>query len=274
MSERIDMPFTSEHFVAFCKRMVGQPYWYGCCGYKATTSLLNRKAKQYPNQYTSARMSRYKQDIQNKAVVADCIGGLKGYMWSGGGQSMLDAIGTDAEVTSNYGSHNCPDKGANSMFSYAKSKGCQWGEISSMPEVPGLALTKDGHVGYYIGNGWAVEWQGFAYGCVKTQVSKRSWTHWYQIPFIDYGDAVFAEKVSETVGSVEDTSASDTKQVRIVCNSGSVNIRMGNSTKYSRITTAKNGETFDWVATAENGWHAIVVKGKVGWVSGEYSKLE
>ena len=29
MSERINTPFTNEHFVAFCKKMVGQPYWYG-----------------------------------------------------------------------------------------------------------------------------------------------------------------------------------------------------------------------------------------------------
>ena len=32
-----------------------------------------------------------------------------------------------------------------------------------------------------------------------------------------------------------------TKQVRIVCASGSVNIRVGNDTKYSRITSVKDG---------------------------------
>ena len=30
---------------------------------------------------------------------------------------------------------------------------------------------------YYIGNGYAVEWQGFNWGCVNTQVKKRPWTH-------------------------------------------------------------------------------------------------
>ena len=64
------------------------------------------------------------------------------------------------------------------------------------------------------------------------------------------------------------------KQVRIVCASGSVNIRTGNGTQYSRITAAKDGATFEWVATAENGWHAVVVNGQVGWVSGKYSKTE
>lgn len=42
-----------------------------------------------------------------------------------------------------------------------------------------------------------------------------------------------------------------TKQVRIVCASGFVNIRVGNDTKYSRITSVKDGATFEWIATAE-----------------------
>ena len=375
MNERVNTPFTAEHFVAYCLRMVGHPYWYGTCGYKATSSLLSRKAKQYPSHYGSGRTSRYKQDIANKEVVCDCIGGAKGYAWTGGGQAILDAIGTDMSVPSTYGSHGCPDKGANSMFSYAKSKGCAWGTMASLPEVPGLALTKDGHVGYYIGNGWAVEWQGFAYGCVKTQVSKRPWTHWYALPFLDYGDVLQTAPVHTpdtpateyTLGSrslekgakgtdvktmqelllqldfslpkygadgsfgaetlsalkafqskagikadgiygsethaalmaavadqdeaqapsepvkpeatepettVPDVPTVTPKVVTIVCGSGTVNIRTGNDTKYSRITAAKNGVSFEWVATAANGWHAIVVNGQVGWVSGQYGKTE
>ena len=364
MSDRVNTPFTAEHFVAYCLRMVGHPYWYGTCGYKATSSLLSRKTKQYPSHYGSSRTNRYKQDIANQEVVCDCIGGAKGYAWTGGGQAMLDAIGTDKSVPSTYGSHGCPDKGANSMFSYAKNKGCAWGTMATLLEVPGLALTKDGHVGYYIGNGWAVEWQGFAYGCVRTQVSKRPWTHWYALPFIDYGDALQTAPVhtpdasateytlgsrslekgakgtdvrtlqelllqlgfslpkygadgsfgAETLSALkafqsragikadgiygtethaalmaatadrdevlkpsepedgEETPAG--KQVTISCVSGTVNIRTGNGTQYSRITAAKNGDTFAWVATAGNGWHAVVINGCVGWVSGKYSKAE
>ena len=62
------------------------------------------------------------------------------------------------------------------------------------------------------------------------------------------------------------------KQVRIVCGSGSVNIRVGNDTKYGRITSVKEGATFEWIATAGNGRHAIVVNAQIGWVSGKYSK--
>ena len=34
-------------------------------------------------------------------------------------------------------------------------------------------------------------------------------------------------------------------------------IRVGNGTQYDRITAAKDGSTFGWVATAENGWHHV-----------------
>ena len=371
MSERIKTPFTNEHFVAYCEKMLGQPYWYGTCGYKATNDLLTRKAKQYPDSYASSRTSRYKQDIAAKAVVCDCIGGAKGYAWSGGGDSMLAAIGTDKAVSNSYGSHGCPDKGANGMFTYAKSKGMDWGVIGTLPEVIGLALYKSGHVGYYVGEGYAIEWKGFAYGCVKTKVEGRGWTHWYRLPFIDYGDAdttvnapttepeptytlgsrllkkgckgadvtalqeallklgyslpkygadsdygtetttavtafqkaegltadgsygdkthaALMDALADLDSGTDDTPAQDTPaadkpveeapvpatgKVQIVTTGGTVNIRNGNGTQYNRITTGKNGATYMFVATAANGWHAIVVNGQVGWVSGEYSRI-
>ena len=189
MAERINTPFTNEHFTTYCLKMVGQPYWYGTCGYKATTSLLSRKGKQYPSHYTSSRMSRYKQDIRDKKVVCDCIGGAKGYAWTNGGQAMLDAIGTDSAVPNKYGANGCPDKGANAMFAWAKSKGMDWGTIDTLPEIVSLALHTDGHVGYYVGNGYAVEWRGFSYGCVRTKVKDRKWKYWYKLPFIHYGEA-------------------------------------------------------------------------------------
>ena len=171
--------------------MVGQPYWYGSVVYKCTENLRARKAKQYPAHYGSSRTARYRDDIAKKKVCADCVGLIKGYNWTNGGQGVIESIGTDKTFSSRYGAHGCPDKSANGMFSYAKSKGCAWGTMDTLPEVPGIALRFDGHVGVYIGGGYAVEERGFNYGCVKTKVSSRKWTHWYQLPFVDYGDAVF-----------------------------------------------------------------------------------
>ena len=120
---RVAVPFTNEHFMAFCEKMLGQPYWYGTCLYKATNNLLSRKTSQYPSSYSTSRTARYRQDVTAKKIVADCIGAAKGYAWSGGGIGVLEAIGTETTYTSKYGSNGCPDKGANGMFTYAKSKG-------------------------------------------------------------------------------------------------------------------------------------------------------
>jgi len=63
------------------------------------------------------------------------------------------------------------------------------------------------------------------------------------------------------------------KTVMIVSDGGKVNIRQGNSTGYARISSVAPGTRLAYVATAENGWHAVAIGAKVGWVSGQYSKI-
>ena len=62
-------------------------------------------------------------------------------------------------------------------------------------------------------------------------------------------------------------------KVKSVCNSGTVNIRVGNGTDYGRITAVADGTVFEHVATAANGWHAVKVGSQIGWVSGKYSEI-
>ena len=341
MSNRIETPFTNEHFAEFVSRMVGQPYWYGTTGNRATDSLLKRKTAQYPSHYPASRTARYKKDILNKAVVCDCIGGCKAYAWSGGGENLLKNLLTGGSYSLKYGANGCPDKSANGMFSYAKQKGVQHGEIKTLPDVPGICLWKDGHVGYTIGGGMAVEWRSFSYGCVKTVISKRGFKNWFCLPFIDYGemraavrsdirrgmtgedvkemqsllikagyplieygadgefgketenalknfqsenglkaDGIYGEGTKKALMDVLSEKEADTqfpvegKTVVIRTNGGSVNIRLGNGTGYASVLRAENGERFPYVATAENGWHAVGTDAGVYWVSGEYGFLE
>ena len=168
---------TNIGLVEWVLQWVGQRYWYGTCCYDCTTSLLSRKTNQYPSHYTSARMTQYKADIVAKRKCCDCIGLIKGYYW------------TKDDGTQVYGLDGRPDKGANGMFNVAKVKG----PISTLPEIPGLLLYSPGHVGVYIGDGYAVEARGFNYGVVKTKVSQRRWTDWYQCSYIDYIDDTPAE---------------------------------------------------------------------------------
>lgn len=180
------MGITNTDFVAYLKQMVGQPYWYGTCGYNCTSSLLKAKARQYPSHYGSSRSARYNKDIAAKQVCADCIGLGKGFIWTSGGTAILAAIGTGAKIINKYGSGGCPDKSANGMFAYAKAKKLKYGAIATIPEIPGLAVRKDGHVGYYIGDGKVVEAQSFAKGIVITNLKDRPWTDWYEFPGIKY----------------------------------------------------------------------------------------
>lgn len=79
----------------------------------------------------------------------------------------------------------------------------------------------------------------------------------------------------ETPDSSDDTETPKPAGTTVVITSegGKVNIRCGNGTDYKRITTVAVGTAFDYVATAANGWNAVMVDSQVGWVSGKYSKV-
>lgn len=177
---------TNIQFVEFLKKMVGQPYWYGTCVYKCTKSVLKSKTKQYPAHYGSSRTARYEKDIAANKVSADCVGLGKGFIWTNGGVGVIESIGTTNTFKKGYAINGCPDKSANGMYSHAKSKKLPNGPISTIPEIPGLAVHKDKHVGYYIGNGLVIEARGFNYGIVITKLKDRDWKAWYQFPGLTY----------------------------------------------------------------------------------------
>lgn len=154
-------------------------YWYGTSYDACTVAKLQEKTKQFPQHYTADRMARYQADIDAGKIAGDCVGGaIKGAAWT--------KLGTQKKSRSRYG---CPDKSADGMFEYCKTQNVAWGDISTLPETPCIAVRKPGHVGMYIGGGKVVEWMGFDWGCVMTDLKKRPWTHWYMLPWVDYDDA-------------------------------------------------------------------------------------
>ena len=42
------------------------------------------------------------------------------------------------------------------MLRYARARGMAWGTMDTLPDVIGLALYRDGHVGYAVGGGYAL----------------------------------------------------------------------------------------------------------------------
>ena len=60
------------------------------------------------------------------------------------------------------------------------------GLIAKMPEIPGILVFMDGHVGVYIGNGYVIEARGHVFGVVKTALKDRPWKNWGYCPYIIY----------------------------------------------------------------------------------------
>ena len=65
----------------------------------------------------------------------------------------------------------------------------------------------------------------------------------------------------------------------ILTTADKVNLRSGNGKNFGIITQAKAaGTKYEWVATADNGWHAIIAsvnhKNQVVWISPDYSRKE
>ena len=149
----------------------GWGYVWGTYGQVLTPELLQYKLTQYPD-----GVGKYAAFIRANWLgrhTADCVGLIKGYGW----------LSTDTmTMTIDYGTHGMPDIGANEMFYNATRRG----GIETMPDTPGLAVWKAGHIGVYIGNGEVVEAMGTKYGVVKTQLEGRGWTHWLEIPYINY----------------------------------------------------------------------------------------
>ncbi len=161
------MAKTSEGLVNYAKSQLGKPYWYGTFGNTATQSLLDAKTKQYPSHYQYARMTKYKSQLGER--VHDCVGMIKGYLWS-----------ENAWSAPKY--NVSQDVSANGMYAKCKERG----SISTMPEIPGILVFMSGHVGIYIGDGKVIEARGFHYGVVETKLSERPWTSWGKCPWITY----------------------------------------------------------------------------------------
>lgn len=102
---------------------------------------------------------------------ADCVGLIKGYGWY-----------DSTSGTIKYGTNGMKDVTANRMFEAATEKGT----ISTMPDIPGLAVWHDGHIGIYIGNGYVIHAANTYDGVIKTPITSSGWTHWLKIPYINY----------------------------------------------------------------------------------------
>lgn len=215
---------TNKGLVEYAKAQMGLPYWYGTFGQTATAELYKTKKNQYPQYYRSWNDF----PTQYGKRVHDCVGLIKGYLWSDNSTSK-PVYNTTQDVSANGMRSKCTEKG----------------NINTMPDIPGVLVFMDGHVGVYIGGGEVIEARGHEYGVVKTKFSERPWKWWGKCPWLEYESGCGSVKIKP----------------------GTWYVRKGAGTNYKDIciVSGGTGEVFISGKTAENGWRYLDKFG--GWIS-------
>ena len=170
---------TNTGLVAFANQCADEnrPYLLGTYGLRLSLQMLNAKRKQYPTKITQEKYDYAKAHFIGKRT-DDCYALLKNYIWLPGTDAELIAKKFDVDPVYNAKQ----DINADTAFELATEKGT----IDTIPEIPGIMVRYKGHAGVYVGNGIVVEERGFSYGCVRTRLNERKWTHWYKSTFITY----------------------------------------------------------------------------------------
>ena len=216
--------------VEYAKAQLGLPYWYGTFGQIATETLYKTKKQQYPRYYKWEGTPYDNFPTQYGKRVHDCIGLIKGYLWS-----------NSAIATPKYNS--AQDLSANGMRAACSERG----DISTMPDIPGVLVFMSGHVGVYIGSGEVIEARGHEYGIVKTKLEGRGWRWWGKCPFIEYDNKM-------------NTAATKTIKMpvkAVTVKKGNWNVRKSPSADGIIIRQVKGGDTLKitlgWVYVPEYG---------------------
>ena len=147
----------------------GWGYTSGTFGRVLTEDALDLLIKMYPS-----KVGDYEGIIRRKWLgrrTADCMGLIKGYCWYDPETGGFD-----------YQSNGLLDYDIRSFYHAAEVKGT----MDTMPDVPGLAVWWDGHMGVYVGDGYVIHAYDYDSGVIKERLEEEPWTNWMQIPCVRY----------------------------------------------------------------------------------------
>lgn len=144
-------------------------YVWGSHGNVLTANELKRLEKTFGSHVTDKE--EYIKSHWLGRRTSDCVGLIKGYGWY-----------DETSGTLKYGTNGMKDVTADGMFNSAVEKG----PISTMPDIPGIAVWHQGHIGVYIGNGYVIHAANTYDGVIKTPITSSGWTHWLKVPYINY----------------------------------------------------------------------------------------
>lgn len=250
------MAITNKQLVAYAEGQLGRPYWYGTFGQTASPQLLKEKKKSYPDYYNQSKY-KVKFTDQYGQRVHDCSGLIKGAVWSNG----------DPNGNPKY--NGSQDTSANGLI----NKCVESGDVRSIPDVKGLMVWKDNHVGIYVGDGWVIEARGHDYGVVKTRLSDRPWVKWGRLP-ADY--VIYeAEPAPAPAPTPTPAPAPAFKPYEVKITADYLNYRAGPGTQYkvNGVIHDKGGiYTIVGEAKDDRGQTWGKLKSGVGWISLKYAK--
>ncbi len=155
-------------------------YMMGTFGAPVSEQLIVQKVKQYPKNYSAGRQRLLRGKIAAAPWAFDCVGLIKGVLW-----------GWEGDRTRNFGgakyrANSVPDVSANGMTKRLLEPSEDLAHI-----LPGEAVSMDGHIGIYVGDGKVVEatLTGKYDGVVLTDLSYRTWERHGKLPWVDYVSA-------------------------------------------------------------------------------------
>ena len=155
-------------------------YAYGTFGQKLTTSIINQKAKQYPNWYTSTRKNNLLNLVGKNYFAFDCVGLIKGVLWGWNGSNTTNG-------GAKYQSGGVPDINANGLINKCTNISTDFSSIT-MGEVVWMS----GHVGIYYKNGQVIECSPAFNNKVQiTNLTQRAWKKHGYLPWITYSSSNF-----------------------------------------------------------------------------------
>ena len=144
-------------------------YVYGTYGEVLNESILTTKISQFPEQV--GENEEFIRQHWLGGRTADCIGLIKGYAWFNCDTGQIE-----------YRSNGVRDTGSDPMLDMATEKGT----IDTMPDIPGIAVWMDGHIGIYVGDGQTIHAANTELGVIMTPLARSGWSHWLKIPYITY----------------------------------------------------------------------------------------
>lgn len=173
--------FTAEGLVEYVQKCMFSPHvylWDGN-GQILTHELLDELIAKYKDWYTEDRIA-VRRSLCNRSIRGwDCIGLIKSYVWNDYWQENTDYYTVESDLCTR------------TLIEQNLEKG----DISTLPELPGLVLWKKGHVGVYIGDGQVIECTirnpntgvpELVGGIVKTNINDLDWEIWLKYPGIEY----------------------------------------------------------------------------------------